>query len=762
MKKILCLVLLAGMLMTTLVGCGSGSGILGGSGSGILEGLGGENELSLSGIDAAKLLLAEERLNEKLLKNEGDIFEKGVEVMNGLADKAIANLGVTLLKGESNPPAVSFVSTTATGYATVAPLGLSQSGSSGVTLLGSLGEEKQNIGKMELVGDTVVWSDFGEVSNSYEYFLNLTNNIVSEAERCAQLIDFVKKNIRIVDQWVVIGDYERYYLSVGENEELLCNVWENGSERMLIICRRYRNEEGKDVYEMYRSYSTEYEVRMTYIPGERYELSENRMQYFVATNTKGYWENYVLGAPGDHYNTSYLIMKDDICYTFGALRDEHVAIDILSADRQTDLFHYSPSEDATSFTLKLNGFTNIEKITAHTSQVQWGENNDFAILQWGRDFRLHVKGGHIIENNQAYCDGKVRVSDVLIMAYSYGYGTEMQVRVEGEPEEALQTFKQFLTETGLGCSRDIDTVIAGTKKSLADARAVYNYYQWNGYAVNTEEGIRQGIVVEGKKYDVMLALYEGVKNAEVVDAGRLTPEELELHMSFAPIVGNASTGATMAGDKLTVESLTLTINDVLLFVEEEPYHVVVALEDSAGAIVHLEQTATGEVKYAGEKQFEVTVSNVQITLPQLTPGSYRVVAYIATSGGIRSSQFAAVKFESVEGTPVSLGTVDLDGSVGKDGVLTLTYAERVDVDVDVTSAAALTYAAFKQLVCEAAFVYGTPDEACIEQLVGDGYVALGGNESSIAEGRYRVAYATENGEYARSGYVYVTYYIKAE
>jgi len=741
--------------MATLVGCGSGSGILGGLG-------GGKNELSISGIDAAKLLLAEQRLNEKLLQNEGDIFEKGVEVMNGLADKAIANLGATVLKSDANISAVSPVSATDTRYATVAPLGLSQSASSHVTLLGSLGEEKQNIGNMKVEGDTVVWSDLGEVSNSYEYFLNLTNNIVSEARRCAELIDFVKKNVRIVDRWVVIGGYERYYLSVEENEELLCNVRGEGSDRDLIICRRYRNEEGKDVYEMYRAYSTEYEIRMTYIPGERYELSENRMHYFVATNTKGYWENYVLGDVGSHFNTSYLVMKDDICYTFGALRDERVSIDVLSADRQTDLFHYSPDEYGTDFMLKLNGFTNIEKITAHTSQVQWGESNDFAILQWGQEFQLHVKGGHIMENNQSYCDGKVRVSDVIIMAYSYGYGAEMQVRVEGSPEEALQTLKQFLAETGLGCSRDIDTVIAGTKKSLTDARAVYNYYQWNGHAVNTDEGIRQGIAVEGERHDAILALYEGVKNAEVVDMENLTSEELELHMSFAPIVSHASTGAQMVGAKLTVESLTLTINDVLLFVEEEPYHVVIALEDSAGAIIHLEQTATGEVKYAGEKEFSVTAENVEVILPQLAVGSYRVVAYIATSGGIRSSGFAAVTFASAEGVPVSLGAVDLDGSVGKDGILTLTYTERVDVDVDLSSAEALTYAAFKQLVCEAAFVYGTPDEASIEQLVGDGYVALAGSESKIAEGRYRVAYATENGEYARSGYVYVTYSIKAE
>ena len=44
----------------------------------------------LSGTEAAKLLLAKERLNANLLKREGNIFDQGVQVMNNLADTAIA------------------------------------------------------------------------------------------------------------------------------------------------------------------------------------------------------------------------------------------------------------------------------------------------------------------------------------------------------------------------------------------------------------------------------------------------------------------------------------------------------------------------------------------------------------------------------------------------------------------------------------------------------------------------------------------------
>ena len=767
MKKVFCMIFCLTLVMTVLVGCNNQSDhpenpdfSEGSEIPGISEG----GMLSITGTDAAKLLLAEERLNEKLLKNEGDIFENGVQVMNALADKAIENLGVTLRKEESKnlggvPPYSS---------ATVAPLGLSvennhstalgvSSGNAwGVTPLNSLGDEKNDIGSMEIVGDTVVWTDLDEVSNSYEYFLNLTNNIVSEAEICADLIDFIKKNIRIVDKWVEIGN-ERYYLSVSENEELLCNEFRDGDNLFLTVCHRYRNADGKDVYEMYRSYGSESERRMTYIPGERYELSEGRIHHFIATNTKGYWENYVLGDEGSHYNVSYLVLKNDICYAFGQMRDDNVVIDILSADRQTDLFLYMPGEQMTSMLLKLNGFTNIEKISAPRSNVELNSENAYANIHFDNGAKIHIKSGTVIGENQAFCDGKVNVGGIGVMYYAYGYGAEMMLNIEGSPEEAVELFKQFLNETGLRCSRDINTVIAGTKKSITDSRAVFNYYQWNGYAVNTEEGIRKATNAEKTKYDEILARYREIENVEVILFEGKSPEELQLLMSFSPIVNNVSSGAKMENGRLTVDRLTLTVNDLLLFVKDEAYHVVIALEDSAGGIIHLEQASAGEVKYTGEKEFSVTANSVAITLPHLTPGTYRVVAYIATSDGIRSSKFASVAFDSVDEQSVNLGDVDLIGALDASGALTLTYIERVDVNVSIESETTLAYDGFKQLVCEQAFLYGIPDESQIEMRRDEGYVALTGSEGEIASGEYRIKYSVENGSYLRQGYVYVAY-----
>ena len=752
MKKLFSLLLLVALLVTALSSCSDNGGIDSKTDSigGETEGLPSSTPLSVSGIDAVKLLLAEARLNEKLLKNEGDIFENGVQVMQQLASKAMANLNVTVLKGETGALGSSSLGTFGTGNRSVTSRG------SSAILLGSLGEEKQNIGKMEVVGDTVVWTELDEVSNSYEYFLNLTNNIVAEAERCAKLIDFVKKHVRVIDKWVSVGG-ERYYLSVKENEELLCQVNDFDGTVHRIVCRRYRNADGKDVYEMYRQADT-FESRMTYIPGERYEISHGREQHFVASHTKGYWENYVLGDIRDgehqHYNVDYLIMKDDICYKFGFLQEGNDTIDILSADRQTDLFLYAPDAMATKLFLKLNGFTNIEKYTAPVNKVNFSEDNSYVNASWDSDIQVHLTNGHILLQGNRYCDGKVLIDGTMIACYAYGYASEMILSIQGTPEEALALFKQFLDETGLRCRRDIDDVLQGTLRALSESKTVFQYYRWNGYTVNTTEGIRRATEVENAKYDEMIALYDSVKDAETVTA-ELGSEEFLQHISFAPLVGNTVTEAKLSGNTLTVKSLTLTVNDPLLFVKDEPYRVILALEDAAGSLVHPEQSSTGEAIYAGETEFAVTASEISVTLPRLEPGPYRVVAYIATADGIRSSGFETIRVDAVEGESFAFNDAILSGALEENGTLTLTYVERMDVSVTIEATEALTYETFRQLVGEAVFAYGIPAEV-IEMLVGESYTPLAGNESEIAAGEYRVAYHTENGDSLRSGYAYIT------
>ena len=252
MKKIISSVLVCIMLASLLAGCGGGTlpdgsngGTLpGGSSGGTLSG--GSNDTlpdgsnggttsdgmnsitlpdGLSGSDAAKLLFANERLNAQLLKTEGDIFENGVEVMNDLAETAIANLNVRYV-GNSTP-----IVTNLSAFQRLS------------TLI-----EGDYSGKLEIDGDTFIWSGFEENNNSYDAFKSTTEGIVYTAKLGAELIDNVKKNVRVVDKWVDVGEAQ-YYLSVDENSETLFE--RRLSDNNVTICRRYKNEDGDDVYELY-------------------------------------------------------------------------------------------------------------------------------------------------------------------------------------------------------------------------------------------------------------------------------------------------------------------------------------------------------------------------------------------------------------------------------------------------------------------------------------------------------------------------------
>lgn len=738
MKRIICLVLLLFLLLGTLIGCvskqksepegvvplPSGTPSDGDRSSALQD----EQPLGLLGSDAAKLLLAEMRLNAQLLKNKNDIFEQGVEVMRTLSAKALSNLSLTTL--QAAPAAKEKV----------------------LKLGDKLGDEKQNIGKMEMNGDTVIWSELGEVSNSYEYFLNLTGNIVTSADIAADLIDFVKKNVRVVDKWVLLGQ-DRLYLHVGENEELLCKY--DTVNNTLNVCRRYRDAQGQDVYELYRK-NGDYRERMTYIPGQRYELSLGEDQFFVADHSKGYWEAYVLGVTETHNNISYLVMKDDICFdaAYDSASQSANFLKIMSADRETDILHISNYEDGATVMLQLCGFDGVVNVTAPKADAGFGE--DYAYVTGSENVKVNTENGSVISVGNSYQDGKVTVVTANVMSYAYGYGAEVLLSIGGtDYEERLAYLKAFLAETGLRCRRDVDKVLSGISTAYLDTQSIVKYYKWNGVCVSTNEGIRRAHAIELARYEEMHGYYTAIKDVEEIDFEDM--QKVELNVNFAPIVKGAFEGGRLLGAELTVGSISLTVDDTTLFVKDEPYRIMLALENEGGALIHPEQMASSSTVYAGEKSFSVSGADISLVLPLLAEGSYRVVAYIATSDGIRSSAYIPVAFEQAEQLPVTMENSELSARVEEEGTLTLTYTQKIDVYANLTSTERLTYEAFSVLLNEETFLYGTPTEGSIELLQGEGYVPLTGSEEEIADGSYRIAYTISNGEIKKSGYLYVSY-----
>lgn len=723
MKKIISLAFVLVMITSLLVGCkGSANASL---------------PKGISGSDAAKLLLANERLNAQLLKTEGDIFENGVEVMNNLAKVANDNMNLTYL-GNSSPLVTNLTSIRKTS-----------------TLL-----EGDYSGKVEINGDTFIWSGFEENNNSYDYFKNLTDNIVNTAEIGAELIDGVKKNVRVIEKWVDVGGLQ-YYLSVDENSETLCE--RDTINNMLNICKRYKNEDGKDVYELYRK-QEKFEERMTYIPGQRYELStisdygEHSENYFVADNSKGYWETYVVGAFSDHYNVSYFIMKNDICYD--ALYDPKTEciplLKIMSADKATDILNFNDSEAVSFVDLKFSGFDGIKSVEAPSGSAEYNVAEGFATLPNGENSKVHLTNGMVLKYGDKFVDDKVSINSIHV-SYSglFGYTGEIFLRIEGETyKERLEILRSFLNETGLKCRRNIDSVFSGIGRAYVELDNIIKYYTWNGVSVTNEAGIKEAINKEKARFSIMESLYTAVKDTEVLNIS--DTELIELNIKFAPITESNFQGITLDAGKVSIGSISMTIEDTTLYVKDEPYKIMLALATSENGLVHLDMENTSSTKYADEDKFTVTASALEFTLPALSSGSYTLVAYISTSDGIRSSAYTPVPVSEILNMPVKLENTSVSAVKGEKGELVLTCEQIKDFTVTMTTESRISYAEFKTAVSEKAFEYGIPSDI-IEVQTGNTYTALTGSEIEIQDGTYRISFKTENGDNTTQGYIYVQY-----
>ena len=724
MKKLLSLLIVCLIMFSALVGCST------------------KNKTSLldmmSGTDAAKLLLAEERLNAQLLKNEGNIFENGIKVMNDLAKIAVANLGVRY-----------------TGGSTASMMKISSAKTLSTVLEGDY------IGKVEIDGNRFFWSEFEENNNSYDYFKSITDNIVYTAEIGAELIDSVKKNVRVVDKWVDMG-FLHYYLHVDENSEILC---ERDTENSILkICKRYKNEDGKDVYELYRR-QEDYEERMTYIPGERYELSmisdygEGSEDYFLADNSKGYWETYIVGVAPQHYNVSYFIMKNDICYDafYDPQNGNIPLLKIMSSDKATDILNFFDGEGSSSVDLKFSGFDGIQSVEAPASSVDYTVGQ-YANLTGGEDSKVHLTNGKTLHYGDTFADGKVDIRGIHVGYGVAGYTGEIILNITGETyEERLITLKSFLDETGFRCRRDLNTVFAGIDRAYIELESIIKYYKWNGISVTDEDGIADAIHEEKDRFGDMEAIYTEIEDAEVLDYSNT--ELIELNINFAPITAKNADNVRLNGTNVTVGSLFLTITDTTLYVKDEPYKVAFAMvsKNGSGGLVHLDVDNTATISYADQAEFTVSANDVSFELPILAVGDYTVVAYISTSDGIRASEYIAIDFDSVSETPVKIERISMSAKVDSDGEITVSYAEITDFTVSLTSAEKLDYGAFRELIAAEAFKYGTPSDGALEIQSGEEYISLSGTETEIADGTYRIGYSLQNGDLVTEGYIYIKY-----
>lgn len=732
MKKLFALLLLVCLVLPILAGC---------SGTQIVTSL----PEWMNGKDALRLMLANERLDVDSLKNAENIFANGVEVLQNLATMSVESLAQ---------------------YDYAAPLA--------VTPIASKKETSRDGSVVEIDGQIYKFKSFAEYSNSYDYFMNLTTGVSSTAEQGAELIDNVKKYVRAVDVWVEQG-WTQYYLHVEENSETLISRDTNSEAQQFEICRRTKGADGLNIYEIYIGSDTS-ETIMTYIPGKKCEYSHRSKvtdfdHNFLAENTKGYWEVVDVNKAPMHYNVSCMVIKDDICYDAiyspSAVRDYgrreetvdgHVTLlKVISSDRKTDIINVVQNAGSVSAGIALQAFTGYSHVE-YTADVVERIDSEYYMHGYGT---LVLKNGMRLTEGMKLLDGQVTVHGTNVHFQNKegklsGYVPALELEftpADGATWQSL--FREFLTLTGLSCTRDMRQVEAGITQAYRELDSFTKYHKWNDSLIISEDTIAAGYQNLDARFKASAAIYTAVKDTEVIDYS--DRDKIELRIPFAPITAMNVASVTAEGLFVTVNEISLTVEDTMLFVEGEPYAVhfaMVGVEKNDQGLVHIAYENAREFVYNGESTFTVSTS-AEFDIPFLNVGEYALVAYISTADGIRTSGYRPLPVVAI-----SDDAWDQNGVVGSlyrtgNGELRATFTEHPVIRISLGQDSFASYSTLRDALSEAAYGYGFVEEdATLEFENADGdWVAVTDTEAPLAYGIFRLRYTVHNGNAVKEGYV---------
>ena len=159
---------------------------------------------------------------------------------------------------------------------------------------------------------------------SLRQFDSFIINIENEAKNVAEAISYMKNSVGVVDKWV--AHFEgKYMLRVYDSYEMLLNNEPDGDQNVYL---RYTDENANNVYEMYSFlvYDDGHtgNIKTVYVVGERYEYyfehSDGFSDCVIIENSRGYWMltrfNYLLDESDRFCNFTTIRIKDDfICET---------------------------------------------------------------------------------------------------------------------------------------------------------------------------------------------------------------------------------------------------------------------------------------------------------------------------------------------------------------------------------------------------------------------------------------------------------------
>lgn len=696
----------------------------------LLGGCKGKNKtIKSNGTDIAKVLLANERLEENNFESNDNLLSSGKKVF-----KEIKN--------------------SVTKY--------------------SKKEKKANVKKaFNKTGTKYTWSDAPNYSNFMSYFNSYADSIEYNADKGSELIDLAKASIKTIDTWIKLGGGQQILLSVDKNSETIISRTSNQYE----ICRRYQNDLGQNVYEMFiTNTDTNAKSRMAYISGLKYEytsIQDEVMTVVIANKDKGYWD--VMATTYNEYydknnmTFSNMVIKDEAIYETiynisfenGIFNEYFGETKIISGDGESDMLSIMNS----SVSIFTTGINNLDCFYIYANDDEVGdsqsyENRDnYKILYNGNgkersyftdgysEVIAKFKNGKELKKGDQLYDGNVEMYGTMISPISDidFYGEINLIFKNNDIDFILDNLEKVLKDYDFSFKEDYQTLKSIIKFAVNDSLNFSEYYLWQNNHINSFEDINKSLEVERKLINDFENLYKKYKDNPVIKS----KNQSKFNNNYQFLNLNIVSFGTISNieNKIVIKDLIIDIEKNSLLVVNNEYQISFALgiEDDGKykklVAIDFENpiTKTYENTFANDKKnkfFQLT-QNATIEIPILDEGNYTLLAYISTvTDGIRVSN------------PVSLEGEILENTIIKEDLnLTLKNNQNNQINVIVTKGALVYFELdgnYKYdelcLILETyAYKYGELRNGLLEKENNEKWEMIDSNKA-ITSGKYRLAY----------------------
>ena len=703
-----------------------------------------------SGTEAAKLLLANERLDENTV---------GTKIDLGLGD-------ISAIKAASREPEIEIESNKA-------PVARGN-----ILVLSN-----------ELKPVSHTWTRFDSFSYSMVEFTQFMKEIEYEAERVAEDIAIMKNEVGVTDKWVQVG-YEKHMLRVQESRDILIVYGEYDD---IHVYYRYTDENAKNVYEMYSIMPDEYgtsSIKTVLIPGERCEYfyipSNGANDFFIAENTRGYWTATRFGHlidPGyDREAASFFpyIIKDGLGYGFSSSIDtneylynsnveyeegaeptmvtgSYVVFDPIN---NRDLIRVGKDADFYSFTVFHSAIkSGLVSVSSDKAYDYTGSGHLEGLL----NKYTTTKGAYeYSEDALRYDSGFVFLSgDIRYDSYQEVYSGTLTFRVsasEGDMLSLSSDFVDFLASQGLELYCTKEQIYSSLEHSMLFSNDFDSAFKWYGYEMSSITNVNHAMDSLKEDYQKATEEYMAVKDYEFFTKKQILSNKAH----FASIETVLAGGNTYSDGFIGLSALSVSTDDVALFEVGLEYvlRVGLALVDENGNpisvnTVPLAGTAPQSSPFNGDA---ITLSlSGEYEIPKnLHAGRYVTVVYVATKDeGIRVSEMEKIAFITIENGEVSSSAMDIEVSDNEKNLVVTYEIKNTRTIVYNEDKELYTYEEVRKAIMVEILSYGAPYHgAKIEAAIGDEGVDLIEGAPFIA-GTYRMMCYLQTSDGLAQSYVYI-------